>query len=133
MKKQVVTFRHYWSIAKSLGPEERAKFFASFNKDEKEQIKNSYHQGGWKDVFLYNKIDKICDEIKEFYDVDLFDLRIRVLTKNERILVDKDMWNDIMSRFSEYDACFDLNLIFGGIFSKTHSFNPNFFELHKGK
>ena len=128
MKK--VTFPEYWSVAKSLQPEARTCFFSSFSKQEQKQIKRSYQQGGWKDVFLRNQIDELCDLVKEIYDIDLFDLRIKITRKKVRILISRVLWDDIMDQFSEYDNCFNLYYVFGEISSKIYPLSPNFYELY---
>ena len=128
MKK--VTFPDYWSVAKLLKPEARVNFFLSFSKQEQTQIKRSYQHGGWKDVFLRNQIDALCDLIKEVYNIDLFDLRIKISRKKRRVLIDRATWDDILDQFSEYEFCFDLNYIFGGVSSKIYPLSSNFYELY---
>jgi hypothetical protein len=125
-----ISFQDYWAAAKKLKEEDRKGFFTSFSSDEQQQIKRSYRLGGWKDVFLYNQIDDICDIIKSFYGLDLYDIRIKIKIHHEHILVDKKTWDDIQDQFSAYENCFDIDLIFGGVRSKIDTVYPDKYELY---
>jgi hypothetical protein len=124
-----LNFQEYWSKAKKLTAEERASFFSSFTKNQQTQIKQSFRQGGWKDIFLYNQIDELCDLIKLYYNIDLYDLRIKVVIKKQKIEVNKAVWDDIINQFSEYEDCFNLDIIFGGIYSKISEKDPSSYVL----
>lgn len=110
--------------------EERGRFFSSFPKYQQKQIQRSYQLGGWKDVFLRNEIDHLCDLVKEVHGIDLFDIRIKIM-KRQRFIVDRKTWDEIVNLFSDYDTCFNLDIVFGGVHSKVYALNPKFYELYK--
>lgn len=110
--------------------ENREKYFLAFPKKDREAIRKSYFEGRWKDLFLKNQIDQLCDTIKQLYDIDLLDMRIKITSKKERFTIPKDIWDDITEQFSEYDNCFDLDTIFGGIYSKSFITDDRFYELY---
>jgi len=126
---KTINFQHYWAKAKKLTTEERAVYFSSFTKNQQKYIKRSFQQGGWKDVFLCNQIDEMCDLVKEYYDIDLFDLRIRIVIKKEEIIILKKIWDYILGQFSKYENCFNLNTVFGGIHSKVLESDPSYYML----
>lgn len=123
-------FSKYWHKAKKMTMEGREKYFLTFPKKEREQIRKSYFEGRWKDLFLKNQVDQLCDSIKQLYDIDLLDMRIKIACKKQRFTVPKDIWNDIQEQFSEYENCFDLDNIFGGIYTKTFPHDDRFYELY---
>lgn len=123
-------FPKYWAKAKKMTMEGREKYFLAFPKKEREAIRKSYFEGRWKDLFLKNQIDQLCDTIKQLYDIDLLDMRIKITSKKERFTIPKDIWDDITEQFSEYDNCFDLDAIFGGICSKSFATDDRFYELY---
>ena len=123
-------FQAYWSIAKKLEPAKRAQFFSSFSKIEQRHIRSSYQCGGWKDFFLRNEIDGLCDLVKSTYEIDLFEIRTRIIMKDDRYLVLKEIWDDIIDVFSDYDVCCDLSFVFGGVHSKSYPLNPAYYELY---
>src|SRR3990167_1769660 len=127
MKK--LTFLDYWETAKSLKPEDRANFFSTFSKYDQTQIKKSYHDGGWSVVFLRNELDYLCDLVKSCYDIDLYNIRARLAMKHERLLVSKDVWDEILELFSDYENCVDMRAIFGGVHSTAHVQNQSMYEL----
>lgn len=126
-----ITFPEYWSKAKKLTQEERSKFFSSFSKEEQSQIKTSYINGGWKDLFLKNQIDEICNKIKHQYGVDLYDFKVRIIIKKEKVIINKLLWEKIIDCFSIYENCFNLNTIFGGILKKVHIQDKKMYELYR--
>lgn len=124
-----LNFQDYWAKAKKLTTEDRAIFFASFTKTQQAHIKLSFRRGGWKDVFLCNQIDEICDLVKLCYGIDLYDLRIKIVVKKQEIEINKIIWDDIIRQFSEYEDCFDLSIIFGRIHSRVSKKDPSSYVL----
>jgi hypothetical protein len=123
-------FVDYWREVRDLTPEERGVLYSSLSKNEQNQIKQSYDDGGWKDVFLHNQIGELCDEIKENKGVDLHGIKARIVIKKDRILIKKDLWDEVLDMFHEYRECFDLSYIFGGIGKKVFGLDPSYYELH---
>ena len=132
MKRQHknLDFVNYWREVRDLTPEERGVLYSSLPENEQKQIKKSYDEGGWKDVFLHNQIGELCDEIKEKKGIDLYGIKARIVIKKDRILVKKELWDEVWSMFHEYRGCFDLSYVFGGINKEVFGLDPDYYELH---
>ena len=126
---KILNFANYWKKAKKLSLEERAIYFSSFSKNQQKTIKRSFNRGRWKDVFLYNQIDELCDLVRDYHGIDLFDLRIKIIIKKEKVIISKKIWDDILAQFSKYENCFNLGVLFGGIHSQISETDPSFYVL----
>jgi len=96
-----INFLEYWHYAKHFSEKQRTVFFNSMAKDEQERIEKSYVSGGWDDVFKRNIIDKMLDDFKDNYNVDLIDIKYKVL-HNKTIYLSKKIWSIMTSELYQY-------------------------------
>ena len=111
-------FSEFWKHVRILDDTQREIIFSSLPKDEQEDIQSSYDKGGWEDLFMRNKLDKLLDKIKKDTGLDLIDIRCRVVTKNKSVYINKDQWNHIYNLVHESvakDKKSHLNYILGGM------------------
>ena len=106
-------FVEYWHYAKHFTEEQRTMFFNSMSQDEQDRLKKSYKRGGWDDVFKRDIIDKMIDEFKETYNIDLLDIRYKIM-KNKSVYVPKKIWNIIIRELSKYNQD-HINYVIGGV------------------
>jgi len=105
MSKLRVVFRNfseYWHYAKYCSEQQRNILFNSMPKEDQDRIQKSYKKDRWDDVFNRNKIDDLIDEFKEKYDVDLLDIRYKILKKKSVYFPEK-VWNIITTELGKYE------------------------------
>ena len=94
-KKMFESFQDFWRYARVLDDSQREIIFSSLSQDEQKEIQSSYDKGGWEDLFMRNKLDKLLDKIKKDTGLDLVDIRCRVVLRNKSFYVNKNQWNHI--------------------------------------
>ena len=67
---------------------------------------------------MKDRIDVLCDCVKALYNIDLYDIRVKVVNKKQCLEGSKNLWDKIVDLFSEYDASDCLHCVFGGIHYK---------------
>jgi uncharacterized DUF497 family protein len=77
-------------------------------------------------VFLKNQLDELCDLVKTTYNIDLYDLRIRVIVKKEKVEIEKTVWweilhNTVCKKRACGQAFFDKNRIIAEDIEHSHS------------
>lgn len=97
-----ITFSSWWSKHKA-DPEKRFRNFKLLTKEEQKELKQSFYNEGWDQLFWQNERDKLLDWIKKTFLIDLLDLKIKV-RKNQSFLINKRVWDKIEERIrSNYD------------------------------
>jgi hypothetical protein len=94
-KKTFESFQDFWRNVRELEDSQREKLFNSLSQEEQKDIQNSYDSGGWEDLFMRNKIDKILDKIKKDTGIDLVDIRCKVVVKNKSFYINKNQWDHV--------------------------------------
>ena len=126
VKKSVVfdDFQEYWHFVKSLSLKQRNNLFSSLPYDQQEKIRKSISRGGWGDLFYRDCLNQIIDQIKEHYDVDLVDVRCKVLS-GKTVYIPRNVWEEAMEAISEVDAeQKNLEFIIGGIKADAAKADP---------
>lgn len=95
-------FSEYWHYVRYCSEYQRNILFNSMPKEDQNKIQKSYKDERWIDVFNRNKIDKLVDEFKEEYDIDLIDVRYKVL-KKKSVYLSKKVWDIITTELNRYD------------------------------
>lgn len=106
-------FTEYWYYAKKLSKEQRDTIFNSLSSNQQKKLKEMYCDGGWEDLFMRDVLDKILDDLKKNYDIDLLALKIKVL-KGKKQNIEKNKWILITELFEDFDSK-HTNYIFGGM------------------
>lgn len=112
-------FGEFWTAYRDKSVDDRAKYFASLSKEEKQQLIKSLFDDGWDNLIAQNIIDKKLDFIKEYFDIDLIDLRIKALTKGQEFVINTAIWDLIVQQVSEFSDYYDVNTVFGGLSVST--------------
>lgn len=117
-KKIFKDFGEYWHFAKFLSENQRDIIAKSLSKTEQKSLKTSYKNGGWEDLLMRNTCDYILELIKKQYNIDLLELRQKVISGQSQ-LVQKKFWNYINLYF---DKCSwdHISYIFGGLNIENH-------------
>lgn len=122
MKKIIFSdFLEYWKYARCLSENQRGIVFSSLSTEQKEIINQSFCSHGWIDVFRANAIDTVIDEFKKDYNINLIELKSKVL-KGKSVYFPKKLWIAAQEALKEYR---DGNrmAVLGGI--KAYSCNEN--------
>ena len=74
-------------------------------------------------------IDYLLDYIKNTYNIDLLDMRIKALKYRRVFLVERYIWEDIENMILEYEPLFDSSLLFGGLKIRLWGTQNRFFRI----
>lgn len=108
-------FGIWWDIFKDKTKEERLVNYNSLSDDKQIKLRQSFIYDGWCYLFCQNHIDRCLDIIKDRYDIDLIDLRIKAIKFNKVFLIDRFDWELIEDMIIEYEPLFNSEIIFGGL------------------
>ncbi|MHA2279282.1 MAG: hypothetical protein ACXAC5_00110 [Promethearchaeota archaeon] len=118
MGNNMDTFERWWTIHKSKSKEERLTHYRSLSKEEQFDLRRSFLEDGWCELFCQNHIDRCLDLIKTKHSIDLIALRIQALNNNKVFLIEKDTWEEIEHMILEYEPLFNSDILFGGLYVK---------------
>jgi len=93
-------FQDYWHLVKSLNEFQRDTLFSSLPKDQQERLFKSFIDGGWEDLFMRNKLDKLVEDIKKEINQDLINIRCRLFMGKCHYMKLSE-WKYIKDRLSE--------------------------------
>jgi hypothetical protein len=110
-------FESWWVIYEGKSKEERLAHYNSLTKEEQLDLRRSFLEDGWCELFCQNHIDHCLDLIKSKHSIDLIDLRIKAL--NGRVfLIQRKTWEEIEHMILEYEPLFNSDILFGGLYVK---------------
>jgi len=112
-KAVFLNFSEYWHFVKPLEKTQRDIVFNSLPEEQQEVLQKSYHEEGWEDVFMRNQIDKVLDELKEKYNIDILYIRTKVISGKSHYMSSSD-WDILLDKFSDYSEN-HISYIFGGL------------------
>jgi hypothetical protein len=124
-KKVFKNFAEYWHYIRILSEDQREILANCLSAAERKSLQQSFHRGGWQDLFMRNACDFTLDRLKEQYGIDLLDLRMQLLSGKKR-LVQKRFWKYVNECFSRV-AFEDIAYIFGGI--KIEDYDADYIKL----
>ncbi len=124
-------FQNFWRKYKSQPLEARRKYVDSLSNRDRHKLFSSFFQDGWYDLFLQNEIDDILDFVKEKYNIDLIDMRIKILKYKKVFLIEEVVWDHIAELFMEYDSTYNTDLIFGGILVTRWGRHNQFYRISR--
>lgn len=127
--KKYKNFGEFWQEYFNRSTQDRHDYFISLTKSEQIELINSLFQDKWDEVIIHNIIDKRLDFIKDKFQIDLFDIRIKIMKFNMKFLVYRNVWNFIEDYLLEFKDLYDINLIFNNI--TTVPYGRNFYYLQK--
>lgn len=113
--KLYLTFESFWVEYHERPVCERRIYFDGLSQGERSQLIDSFFKDGWAEVIVQNIIDERLDYVKEYYGIDLIELRIQALTLGKVFLVDKEVWEEIEDLMFEFDSYYDVNVLFGDL------------------
>lgn len=108
-------FANWWSANKDKPSQERHKHFSSLPLQKQSAILKSFVEEKWIEYFYMNELDKISDQIKNQYNIDLLALRINVQNNKTYYKIRKSVWDTIEKKIRYYDGYCNTDLYLGGI------------------
>ncbi len=108
-------FKTWWSVFESKSKEVRIDHYTSLSKAQQLALRQSFLQDGWCELFCQNHVDHLLDYIKNIYNIDLFDMRIKALKYHRVFLVEQHVWKNIENMILEYEPLFNSDILFGGL------------------
>lgn len=122
-------FGEWWSVFASQSRESRLNHYSLLPKTQQLALQQSFLQDGWCELFCQNHIDHMLDYIKNVYDIDLLDMRIKALKYHRVFLVERYIWEDIERMILEYEPLFNSSLLFGGLTVRSWGTQGRFVKI----
>jgi len=95
-------FGEFWHFTRNLPQKHMDIIFHALPQEEQVEIRHSYKQGGWDDLFKHNQINRLVDEIEETLSVNLIYVRCKVMSGKSYYMKKSD-WNYIVNLFGPHD------------------------------
>lgn len=108
-------FISFWSEYGEKSLVDRRKYFNSLTPAQRDNLVLSFYQGGWDKFFAQVFIDRLLDQIKNTYQIDLIELRICAIKNNKSFFVLRRIWDSIEDLFSDWHDVYNTDIIFGGL------------------
>jgi len=108
-------FGIWWSVFRDKSKQDRIKHYNSLPRDQQNNLRQSFLNDGWCDLFCQNQVDHLIDYIKNVYNIDLFDIRIKAIKYNKSFLIEQQIWENIENMILEYEPLFNSDILFGGL------------------
>ncbi len=108
-------FGTWWKTYQHKSKEERLTFYKSLTRNQQTNLRQSFIDDGWCQLFCQNHIDERLDEIKLRFSIDLIDLRIKALKFQRVFLINRFDWEEIEHMILEYEPLFNSKMLFGGL------------------
>ena len=122
-------FNSYWRVYSKRTLADKQDYFNSLSVYSQKKLIKSFFAAKLYSLYLQNIVDQVLDSIKEQYDIDLIDLRIKAIKFGRTFLIEKEIWDDIENRmFSEF---YDTDIYFGGLL--VQSWNEQFYRIRAHK
>lgn len=128
-------FGMWWSAFESKSQKIRLNYYNSLSRIQQAAFRQSFLDNGWCELFCQNHVDHLIDFIRKNYNIDLFDMRIKILKFNRVFLIEQHIWEDIENMILEYEPLFDSDILFGGLKVRSWGNKKRFFKIsaQKGK
>jgi hypothetical protein len=110
----VSLFQEYWARFSNKSAKEREEYFSSLSKEAQRKLVRSFFEDGWHELFIHNIVADHLDFIKQTYNVDLLDLRIKAL-KGRVVIVERKIWDHAKELVGPYSAYYRMDTLFGGL------------------
>jgi len=108
-------FEDFWVLTQDFTDFQRNKILNALPQDKADSLVKEIKLEKWEDLIYRNKIDKIVDEVKEKFGVDLLDKRRKVL-KGKSQYISAKCWDYFVEALSETDMDIrHYNYVIGGI------------------
>lgn len=122
-------FGEWWSLFKSKSRRDRLAHYNSLSRQQQLALRRSFLKDGWCELFCQNHVDHLVDYIKDTYNIDLLDMRIKALKFNRVFLVERHIWEDIENMILEYEPLFNSDILFGGLSVCAWGSKDKFFRV----
>jgi hypothetical protein len=122
-------FGQWWSAFQTKSQEERFSNYNSLSRNEQTALRDSFLSDGWCQLFCQNEVDRVLDYIKQYYDIDLIDFRIKVTKFNRVFLIERRLWEEITDMILEYVPLYNSSVIFGGLITEPWGKNDRFVRI----
>jgi len=123
------TFNSYWRVYSEKTLADKQDYFSSLSINSQKKLLKSFFAEKLYSLYLQNIIDQTLDNIKEQYDIDLIDLRIKAIKFGRTFLIEKEIWDNIEN--SLYSDAYDTDIYFGGLL--VQSWNEQFYRIRAHK
>lgn len=121
-------FEEFWFYTRSFSNVQRETLFQSLSDAEQKRLKHSFQNDGWEDLFMRNKIDRILDQVREQFGIDILQIKAKVANGRSHYMK-KSEWDfitDILREHKDHHKFYAL----GGM--RAEVVNPSTVLLIKG-
>jgi len=126
-------FNIYWSEYSTKTIPQRRDYFYSLPHQDRRNLIDSFFEEKWFDMCIQNMIDHFLDYIKNKYNIDIVDLRIKAIKLGKVFLVDRETWDMIENEIFQYDQYTNIDAYIGGLLIKPWGKNKQFYRIRSKK
>ena len=108
-------FQKYWSKFRDKDLEDRQSYFYSLSGPERRHLVKSFFEEGWHELVIQNIIGDHLDFIKQTYEIDIIDLRLKCTKHGMVRLVERRIWDHVNELIYPYADYYDTDMLFGGL------------------
>jgi hypothetical protein len=127
--KLYLTFEAFWNDYSQKTLEERQGYFDALSHREQSRLVSSFFEDRWYEVIVQNVVDNRLDYIKDYYGIDLIEMRLQALKLGKVFLVNKNDWETIENLILEFDGYYDSNIVFGDLVVSNWGKNSKFCKI----
>ena len=120
-------FEDFWVLTQDFTDFQRNKILKALPQEKADSLIKEIKLEKWEDLIYRNKVDKIIDEVREKFAVDLLDKRRKVLKGKSQYISDK-CWEYFVTALSAMDIdARHYSYVLGGVKAEP---DGNAFCLH---
>ena len=122
-------FENYWSLYSSKTLMERRKYFDSLGYREQQELIKSFFNDRWDQYIAKNFLDRALDYINISYNLNLIDMRIKVLQDHKIFIVEKRKWDNIVKLIETFSDYYDPNIALGNLSVSVWGRTGQFYKI----
>jgi len=122
-------YGEYLHLTRPLSAYQKTKLFDSLPTNVKKDLMESYEKDNWKDLIETNNLDQKIDFIKQHFNKDIIDIRIKI-NSGEKVRVKKVFWTFVEQELSSISEP-RKNYLVGGISHRNDPFDSKWIILEK--
>jgi hypothetical protein len=108
---------------------ERRKYFDSLGYREQQELIKSFFNDRWDQYIAKNFLDRALDYINISYNLNLIDMRIKVLQDHKIFIVEKRKWDNIVKLIETFSDYYDPNIALGNLSVSVWGRTGQFYKI----
>ncbi len=108
---------------------ERRKYFDSLGYRERQELIKSFFNDGWDQYIAKNFLDRALDYINISYNLNIIDMRIKILQNRKTFIVEKRKWDNIVKLIKTFSDYYDPNIALGDLSISVWGRTGQFYKI----